>query len=166
MMQLNNSNISDPNGQQERFSLRKPCFAFLKDFGTLKYFMKDNLIIADAEPGRMLRIDYFPVVAGTYGRQVTAHAAHTEVNFIKTAEDRNELSILTATGGITYKEEDGNEFIGSRLFYDREKSVLRVEGDETEPCYFNGALAERILYDPKTGKFKAPLAGPGTLQIK
>jgi hypothetical protein len=166
IMRLNNSKASDPNQQQSRFSLRKPCYAFLRNFATLKYFMNDNLIIADAEPGQTLRIDYFPVVEGSYGRQIEAHAAHTEVGFVQTADGQSELSTLIASGRITYKEENGNEFQGSKLFYDSERSILRVEGDESEPCYLNGALVEKIIYDPKTEKFKAPLAGPGTLQLK
>jgi hypothetical protein len=124
------------------------------------------LIISDAEPGQTLLINYFPVVEGSYGQQVKATAAHTEVGFVQTADGQSELSMLIASGGITYKEDDGNELMGSKLFYDCEKSILRVEGDEAEPCYFNGALVEKILYDPKTGKFEAPLVGPGTLQIK
>jgi len=165
-IRLNNSKVPDPNQQQSGFSLRKPCYAFLRNFASLKYFIKDNLIISDAEPGQTLWIDYFPVVEGSYGQQVKATAAHTEVGFVQTADGQSELSMLIASGGITYKEDDGNEFIGSKLFYDSEKSVLRVEGDEAEPCYFNGALVEKILYDPKTGKFEAPLVGPGTLQMK
>lgn len=166
MIILNNSNVEDSNEQQSgKFSLRRPCYAFLRDFATVKYFIEDNRIIADAEPGRALRIDYFPVVNGSSGRQVTATAAHAEVGFVQIADAQNELSMLTASGGITYKEEEGNELRGSKLFYDREKSILKVEGDEAEPCYFNGALVERIIYDPKTGKFEVPLAGPGALQI-
>jgi hypothetical protein len=41
-----------------------------------------------------------------------------------------------------------------------------VKGDEFAPCYFNGAIVQSILYDLKTGKVEAPLAGPGALQIK
>ena len=85
---------------------------------------------------------------------------------MQTADGQSELSTLIASGRITYKEENGNEFQGSKLFYDSERSILRVEGDESEPCYLNGALVEKIIYDPKTEKFKAPLAGPGTLQLK
>jgi hypothetical protein len=165
-IRLNNSKVPDPNQQQSGFSLRRPCYAFLRNFASLKYFIKDNLIISDAEPGQTLLINYFPVVEGSYGQQVKATAAHTEVDFVQTADGQSELSMLIASGGITYKEDDGNELMGSKLFYDREKSILRVEGDEAEPCYFNGALVEKILYDPKTGKFEAPLVGPGTLQIK
>jgi hypothetical protein len=163
---LNNSNVSEPNEQAGRFSLRRPCYALLRDFATLKYYIKDNRIIADAEPGRTLQIDYFPIVESSYGQDVTATAAHAEVGLAQTADGQNELSMLVASGGITYKEDKGNELLGSKLFYDREKSLLKIEGDEAAPCYFNGALVEKISYDPKTGKFEVPLAGPGALQIK
>ncbi len=165
-IRVNNSKASEPNQQSSRFTLRRPCFAFVRDFDTLKYFFKDNLIIADAEPGRTLRIDYFPVVAGSYGKQVRATAVHAEVGFAKAVDSQDELSMLFASDRITYKEDDGNEFLGGKLFYDREKSIMRVEGDQDQPCYLNGALAEKIIYDPKTGKFEAPLSGPSTLQIK
>jgi hypothetical protein len=72
---------------------------------------------------------------------------------------------LTALDGITF-EDDKNQFIGSNFFYDHAKSLMKVRGDRLQPCYLNGALVDGIEYNLKTGKAKAQVVGPGTLQIK
>jgi hypothetical protein len=127
--------------------------------------MKTNRIVADAKPQETLQIDYFPIVQGQYSQQAVATAGHVEISLVEGVDGRSELSTLTATEAVTYTDED-NQFAGSRLFYEREKSQLLVQGDESSPCYFNGALVQSILYDPKTGKVEAPLAAPGAVQIK
>jgi hypothetical protein len=162
---VDNSKIVEGQPKPGGFSLRKQCYAFLQFFDTLKYFMKDNRIVADAKPNETLQIDYFPVVKDQYGQHAVATASHIEAKLVEAADGRNELSTLTASGAVTY-EDEANQFAGGDLFYDREKSILRIEGDESTPCHFNGALVRRIVYDLKTGKVEAPLAGPGTLQIK
>lgn len=162
---VDNSKIVEGRPKPGGFSLRKQCYAFLQFFDTLKYFMKDNRIVADAKPDETLQIDYFPVIKDQYGQHAVATASHIEANLVEAADGRNELSTLTASGAVTY-EDEANQFAGGHLFYDREKSIMRIEGDESTPCYFNGALVRRIVYDLKTGKVEAPLAGPGALQIK
>jgi len=71
---------------------------------------------------------------------------------------------LTALDRVTYEDED-NEFVGSELFYDHKKSVMKVKGDELQPCYFNGALVEEIELNSRTGKVEAKVVAPGALQI-
>jgi len=166
-IRLNNSKIPEPNEQVGKFSLRRPCYAFLRDFAILKYFQKDNRIIADAQPGGTLRMDYFPVVEGKYGQQVVATATHADISLMQAADGQTELSALTASGAVTYKNEDEDiEFLGSKLFYDHDKSIMKVWGDESAPCNYNGALVDEIEYDLKTGKVKARIAGPGVLRIE
>ncbi|MFQ6034479.1 MAG: hypothetical protein ACE5NM_01350 [Sedimentisphaerales bacterium] len=166
-IRLNNSKISEPNEDLGRFSLRQPCYVFLRDFAVLKYFQKDNRIIADAAPGRTLWIDYFPIVGGEYGRQVVATATHADVSLVQTADGQTELSALTVSGAVTYTDKDkNNEFAGSDMFYDHKKAIIKIQGDESAPCYYNGTLVEGVEIDLKTGKVKAQIAGPGALQLK
>ncbi len=87
-----------------------------------------------------------------------------EADLIQTADGRTELSTLTASGRITYEDEE-NEFAGSELFYDHKTSVMKVEGDESQPCYFNGALVEEIELNSRTRKVEAKVVAPGALQI-
>ncbi len=164
-LMLDNSKVTDPSPRPAGFSLRKRCYAFLQFFDTLKYFMKTNRIVADAKPQETLQIDYFPIVQDQYRQQAVATAGHVEISLVEGADGRSELSTVTATEAVTYTDED-NQFAGRKLFYDREKSILIVEGDESAPCYFNGALVQSIVYDLKTGKVQAPLAAPGAVQIK
>ena len=167
LIQVDNSKISQAKQATGRFSLRRPCYAFLRRFDTLKYLLKENRIIADAGPQETLRIDYIPVIEGKYGKQVTAHARHLEALLYQTTDGRTELSTLTASGGITYEDEDkDNQFVGSNLFYDYKKSVMKLWGDEFQPCYLNGALVDGIEYNLKTGKAKAKVVAPGALQMR
>jgi hypothetical protein len=165
IIQINNSKITGPGAGAGKFSLRKPCYAFLREFDTLNYSFRENRIIADAGSQKLL-IDYFPVVDGKYGQQIQATAGHVVAFLTETDQGQTELATMTATGGITYlDEENNNEFIGSQLFYDHEKALINIKGDPLQPCYLNGALVDGIIYDLKTGKAEAEVAAPGALQL-
>jgi len=173
VVKVDNSHIPEPNAQTPGFSLRRPCYAFLQNFDALKYFSKSNHLVADANSQGTLRIDYIPLIKGKYGQHIVVTANHVEADLVKAAdtpEAGTELATLAASGGITY-EDDKNQFAGSRLFYDHGKSLINVRGDLPDvrggqPCYLNGTLVDGIEYNLKTGKAKARVAGPGTLQIK
>jgi len=165
MIQLDNSKIAEPNERKVGMSLRRPCYAFVRNFDNLRYYLKDNKVVADADSQGTLRVDYIPVRKGEYGEHVVATASHVEAFFAKTLAGDNELSTLHATGGITYEDEK-NQFVGSELFYNHAESLMTVKGDRTQPCYFNGALVKGIEYDLNTGRVRAELAGPGLMQLK
>jgi len=171
---VNNSKIAEPKGKVSRFSLQRPCSAVVRGFDTLKYFSEANRIIADARYEQML-IDYFPIVQGQYGQQVSATTSHIEAMLYETAGSRTELWTLSATGGVTYEEEGKKkkwgkrkdiEFVGSEMFYDGSKSIITAWGDELQPCLFNGALVPGIEYNLKTGRIKTKITGPGMLQMQ
>jgi len=164
VIKLNNSSIPEPNEQGGRFSLRKPCWASVENFDTLKYFSEANRIIADAKPQDVLIIGYVPIVKDGYGQAVKITAAHIEALLTETAEGQTELLSLTASGGITYKDQD-KEFDGSKLFYDADKLLVTVQGDEFQPCYFNGNPVDEIEWDLKSDTVKFEISGPGTLQL-
>jgi len=164
VIKLNNSGVSDPNEQTDRLNLRKPCWAVVDGFKTLTYFDRENRIVADVSPQEKLRIDYLPAVYGHYNEYVTAKASHVEAFLYEGPEGQTELSTLRATGGIEYEDKD-NKFLGSELFYDHETSILTVKGDDSRPCYYNGALVGGIEMNVKTGKVKAEIVGPGALRI-
>ena len=163
VIKLNNPETSEPTTEPGRFSLRKPCWAFLENFNTLKYFVQENRISADAGSERLM-INYVPFVDGKYDEPITAAASRIEALLYETAEGQTELSALLAIGRIDYEDKD-NQFLGSELFYDRESSIIKVKGDETAPCYYNGALVDGVVYNLRTGKVEAKVVGPGSLQI-
>jgi hypothetical protein len=89
-----------------------------------------------------------------------------EAQFIDTSSGRTELATLITTGGVTYREVGGNDFIGDSLFYDAAKSLMTVTGSDQVPCFLNGALADSIEYDLETGRVKGRITSrPGALRI-
>jgi hypothetical protein len=164
LIKLNNSEAPEPNESVGRFSLRKPCWSSIEGFDTLRYFVRENRIIADAGSQEKVRIDYFPAVDGRYDEHVEAKASHIEALLYELPSGRIELSTLIATGGIEYEDKD-NEFIGSDLFYDHKTAILKVKGNESLPCFYNGVLAKSIEMNVETSKVKAEIVGPSSLQM-
>ncbi len=78
---------------------------------------------------------------------------------------RLELASLTASKGIRY-EDQTSRFIGSILTYDHSQALVTVSGDDELPCYFNGALVDKIEANLKTGRIEAPISAPSILQVR
>jgi len=164
---MDNSKISPSTTETGKFSLRKPCYAVVREFETLKYFIQQNRIVADAPSEDGLIIDYFPAVDGKFqiDRQATVTTPHIQADLVKTASGQSKLSTLSATGWIVYEEKD-KQFDGSSLFYDAGKSLVTVNGSRLRPCHFNGSPVDAIEWDLKTDKVKAEIVGPAILQVK
>jgi hypothetical protein len=163
LIKLYNSEAPEPNEPLGRFSMQRPCVAFMEGFDTLRYFIRDNRILADAGSQKKIQMDYFPAVDGRYDEHARAKAPHIEILLYELPSGQTELSKLTATGGIEYEDKD-NEFIGDKLFYDHKTDIVKVKGDESQRCYYNGVLVDGIEMNVKTGIVKAKIAGPGSLQ--
>ena len=162
---VNNSMLPPSGSDPNRVSLRQRCYVFLQNFDTLKYFADSNQVVAEASTDGALLIDYFPVRKDGSTRHILMTATHVEVELAKGADGQTELSTLTASRGITYKDLSGkNEFFGSRLFYDHSTGIVKVTGDENQPCNLNGQLVDSIEYDMNAGTVKAKVVGPGSLQ--
>jgi hypothetical protein len=164
---MDNSKVAaserDPNG----FSLSEPCRVFLANFDSLKYFIDENRIVAEAVPGGALWIHYVPVVDGVHDldSMVTATAPRVEAFLVKTPDGRTQLTTLSATGGIDVNDlSNGNHFIGGRLDYDHKTAIMKVTGDESQPCLCDGALVDHIKYNVTTGDLDFKLVGPGPMQ--
>jgi hypothetical protein len=164
LIKLYNSEAPEPNETLGRFSMQKPCWASMEGFDTLRYFIRENRIVADAGSDKKVQMDYFPAEDGRYDEHVEAKASHVEALLYESPTGQTELSTLTAAGGIKYEDKD-NEFIGSELVYDHITDIVKIKGDEFQPCYYNGALVDRIEMDLKTSKVKAEIVGPGSLQM-
>lgn len=166
MITADNSKAPELDTETGRFSLQKPCYALVQDFEVLKYSLQTNQIIAYNNSQRMF-IDYFPVINGKLelDRQVETTCSNIEINLVEKTPGQNELSTLTATGGITYEDAD-KQFAGSELFYDANESLMTVKGSQVHPCLFNNVPVDGIVYDLETGKLKFQVVGPGTLQMK
>jgi hypothetical protein len=167
LIKLNNSEAPEPNEPLGRFSMRKPCWASIEGFDTLRYLIRENRIVADAGPQEKILIDYFPTVDGRFDEHTKAEVSHVEILLYELPSGQTELSTLTATGGIEY-EDKNNQFIGSDLFYDHETAIVTVKGDASTPCYYNGVLVSGVKMNVKTGRverFEADIIAPGTIQM-
>jgi hypothetical protein len=162
---LNNALPADPNEQSKPFSLRDPCWAFISGFDTLRYSLLANRIVADASPQEKLGIVYLPTATGKDSGDVSAEASHVEAFLRETTEGETELATLIATGGVLYEDDRGHQFIGNELFYDHTNSIVKVKGDEIQPCYYNGSLVDHIRYDVNTNKVECNVVGPGSIQL-
>lgn len=161
---LDNSKSQAQETDLNKLSLRRPCYAFVRNFETLKFFLAANKIIADAGTQETLWVDYIPIIDGGYGPQIEAAASHVEVNLRQSANGQTELSTLTASGAVRYEDEN-YRFLGGELHYDHDESAITIRGSESQPCYFNGAPVDEIEYNLRTGERKARIAGPGTLEM-
>jgi hypothetical protein len=164
IVKVDNSKVSEPNQDAGRFSMRRKSYSIVENFDTLKYFVDTDQIIAEAG-GQGVVVNYFPIVDGKYDRHITITAGHIIGNLMESATGQTELSTLNAMNGVTY-EEDDMEFAGSKLFYDVVNSVIKVQGDDSQPSIFNGSLVDEIEYDLKTRNAKFQIVGPGTLKRK
>ncbi|HUV66025.1 MAG TPA: hypothetical protein VMW24_19170, partial [Sedimentisphaerales bacterium] len=163
LINLNNSQPVEPNDLAKGFNLRQPCWALLDRFETLTHLMRENRIIADAGSRNML-IGYLSTVDGRQAEPIWAETPYAEILFSQTPQGQQEMSTLTARRGVYYEDSD-NRFRGSELYYDHKTGLVKVRGDETQPCNYNGALVDGIELNLNTGEVEANVVAPGTLQL-
>jgi hypothetical protein len=162
VIEIDNSNVPEPNAEpnspnEGRFSFRRRCWAMIDDFDTLKFFTSSNLLVADGL-SQQVRIGYVPVIEDDqYGLPVKASAGHAEAVLYETTNDEFELLTFSATGGVTYEDED-KQFEGDELLHDAGKSLVTVAGD----CRFNGVPVDGIEWDLLTDRIKFQVTGLGT----
>jgi len=164
-IKVDNSKAVEPNKPSGKFSFRRRCYALVRDFQTLHYYLDANRLVADAGADALLDIGYVPVIDANYGQAVKAGAGHIEALFNETADGGLEISTLSATGGITYDDGD-KDFEGDRLFYDAEKPLVTVLGTPGRACLFKGTAVDAIQWDPNTNHLSFEIPAPGTLPLE
>jgi len=162
-IEVDNSKISEPDEEVNKYSLRKRCYALIENFDTLEYLMDTNRIIANTQT-QQINIGYAPVIEAGYGPVTKVNAGRVEAQLQGTSEGRLEISELYATGGIRYQREN-IEFEGSQMIFDANDSIVRARGNDMRPCLLNGALVDGIEYNIKTGKTKTKVVAPGMFRL-
>jgi hypothetical protein len=162
LIKVDNSQTDEPQKGLGRFSLRRKCYAVLRNFNFLKFDGGSNHLIADSRSGSLL-VDYFPIIAGGKEDKVAVTASHVEADILETAQGRTEMRDFTAKGAVTYEDKD-MQFAGGELVYDANSAVINVYGDKSRPCMFNGAIVDTVRYDLKTGKAHTRIKGPGAIK--
>ncbi len=163
LIKVDNSQTDEPQKGLGRFSLRRKCYAFLRNFDSLEFSRGSNHLIADSKGGSLL-VDYFPLAEGRSGEDnVAVTASHVEADILETAQGRTEMRALVAKGAVTYEDKD-MQFAGGELVYDANDAVINIWGDRSRPCMFNGAIVDTVRYDLKTGKAHTRIKGPGAIR--
>ena len=159
-----------------KFSLRKPCYAIIGDFTSLEYNLKTDRILAQAGKNRM-NIGYLPIIDGKEGQPIRATVGKLEAELTQTPAGQTELVKLYASDGVTYDEQssgakDGRNknirLVGSDLIYNIENPanpLITVWGNQSWPCFLNGAPVDGVEYYLSTGRLKeTKILAPAILQ--
>ena len=162
LIKVDNSQTDEPQDKLAKFSLRRKCYAFLRNFNSLTYAGQSKHLIADAKDGSLL-VDYLPLVEGRGNEKVSITASHVEADIAEMTTGRMELKDMQAKGAVTYEDKD-TQVIGSEFIYDANTASIDIRGDKARPCYFNGAIIDAVRYDTKSGKWNTHLKGPGAIR--
>jgi hypothetical protein len=168
---VDNSNI-DPSPSAEhlmakqdgRLSITEKCYAFLRDFETLRFDLSTNRIFARNDESKMLA-DYFPIVNGQNSQQIKASAGVIEIELAQNTDGQDEISTLRASEGVTYEDAD-NQFSAGQMSYDAKTSLVKATGSDFHRCYLNGAIVDNVVYDlDRRAVVNIDLTDPGRVQV-
>jgi hypothetical protein len=134
---------------------KEPYYASLRGFETMKYYVADNLIVADAQDPNFLMFSYFPVGDDP---NMEGQANHVEIHLVKTEAGRTEMGTLTATGNVSVTH-GPNQFTGGLLSYSHDTMRLIIQpGEAGQRCMVNGTAYPGIDYNLTTGELKTSLS--------
>lgn len=147
-----------------KFTLKKPSYALIENFAVLDYNLASDHIIAKTDNQR-LNISYLPIIDGKQGPVIRATAGKVEAQLTQTATGSTELVKLYASGGVTYDEQNDSikgqnnkiQIVGSDLLYNNENPaspIISVWGNQSWPCFLNGAAVDGVEYNLSTGAVK------------
>ncbi len=163
VIKADNSKIPQPRRDVGRFSMQKPCYAIVRNFELLRYYLRTERIIAENARQRIY-IDYFPIT-DELPEQVAMTAGHIEADMVETEAGRYRLWTLHAKDGISFQDRD-KFFEASEMLYDDQRDVVWAKGSDSMPAYFNGIMFDGIEYDLTTGEVrKVEIRGPGFFNI-
>jgi hypothetical protein len=162
LIKLDNSQTDEPQAKLSRISLRRKCYAFLRNFDSLEFFSGSNRLVADSRDGSLL-VDYFPIIEGGKEDKIAVTASHVEADILETAQGHREMKGLVAKDAVTYEDKD-NQFAGSEFIYDANDGIINVRGNKSQPCLFNGAIVDTVRYDLKNGRVNTRIKGPGAIR--
>jgi hypothetical protein len=152
IVMLNNAKAV-PDGSSDK--KKEPYYASLKGFETMKYYVADNLIVADTQDPNVLLFKYVPVGEDP---NMEGQANHVEIHLVKTEAGQTEMGTLTATGNVSMSHGQ-NQFTGGFLSYSHDTMRLIIRpGEAAQVCTVNGMSYPGIDYNLSTGELKTSLS--------
>ncbi|MCP4449898.1 MAG: hypothetical protein GY809_00435, partial [Planctomycetes bacterium] len=141
---------------------KEPYYASLRGFETMKYYVADNLIVADTEDPNFLFFNYFPVGDDP---NMEGQAKHVEIHLVKTETGQTEMGTLTATGNVSVSH-GSFQFTGGFLSYNHDTMHLIIRpGEAGQVCTANGMSYPGIEYNLTTGEMKTSLENLAILPL-
>jgi len=142
---------------------KEPYYAFLQGFETMKYYVADNLIVADTQDPNVLQFSYFPVAVEDPNME--GQANHVEIHLVKTEAGQTQMGTLIATGNVSVTHGQ-NQFTGGFLSYSHDTMRLIVRpGEEGQTCTVNGMSYPGIDYNLTTGELTTSLSNISVLPL-
>jgi hypothetical protein len=160
LIKYDNSKTDEPQKGLGRFSLRRKCTAFLRNFDLLEFDGGSNHLAAYAQDGSMLA-DFFP--DSIAGDKVSVTASRVDADILEKPGGRMELVAVTAKGAITYEDKDV-EILGDEFVYESAGEMINIRGTPSYPCRFNRTEIDSVQGNVKTGKWKTKIKGPGAIR--
>jgi hypothetical protein len=166
-IQLNNRDISaaDPNTQSQSLDFRQPCVALINGFDTLTWLRPENKIRVEGSKESM-NLSYMTIKDGKPDKITNAQAMNAVLQIAQDADGRDMLKELTADHGVFMEQVGQHTLKGQKLRFTGDDGWVRIEGDETQPCFVDGVKAPVINYNLQTGQLKTQLSSaPGAVGL-
>jgi lipopolysaccharide export system protein LptA len=167
IIEYRNVAVENSEDSSSKSALNKPCYALVEGFDKLIWDTNALQVKAFSEKSKGVHIGYVPIENNGYGNRITIDTRQVDINYFEPTKGKAQLKELYATGGIVYYEQPKYEFAGKDLYYNAQEEILTVSGDKNMPCMLNGAMADAIEYNLKTGAASAVLGGGiGIMPVK
>lgn len=166
-IQLNNKDIpaADPNAPAQSLDFRQPCVALVNGFDTLTWLRPENKIRVDGSAESM-NLSYMTIKNGKPDAITNAQMMNAVLYIARDAAGRDMLKELTADHGVFMEQVGQHTLKGQKLRYTGDDGWVRIEGDETQPCFVDGIKAPMINYNLQTGQLKTQLStAPGAVGL-
>ena len=141
LIKVDNSQTDEPQEKLGKFSLRRKCYAFLRNFDSLAFAGQSKHLTADSKDGSLL-VDYLPLVEGRGSEKVSVTASHVEADIAETLTGRMELRDLLAKGAVTYEDKD-TQVVGSEFYLRRQYRLNRYPRRQSPPLQFQRRYPRR-----------------------
>ncbi|MBA4398238.1 MAG: hypothetical protein C0394_12760, partial [Syntrophus sp. (in: bacteria)] len=158
-IQLNNQDIPavDPNAQAQSLDFRQPCVALVNGFDTMTWLRPQNQIRVNGSKESM-NLSYMTIKDGKPDAITNAQMMNAVLQIAQDANGRDMLKELTADHGVFMEQVGKHTLKGQKLRYTGDDGWVRIEGDETQPCFVDGIKAPMINYNLQTGQLKTQLS--------
>ena len=169
-IQLDNSKAQSTSSGGTGINFRRPCYAFIDGFDTIRWDLNAQKIVADGDEDTM-RFVYVPLVDGKEEQYIYVHSQQLEASFLTDSNKTPVLKRVFTDKGVncTVKGLDKktrHELDGQTLEYNAISDVgwATITGSEANPCFVDGIRTPAFRFNVNTWEIDTSLSTtPGVL---